>query len=223
MTRFLVLLDGPCQPTALLRERAAGLRAVAADGGLRHAAPLGVAPELWVGDFDGADPALPSQWPDLPREAYPVAKDMTDGEIAMRAALARGARELVVAGALGGPRLDHALGTVMLAVSLAGEGTAVTLTDGVQWVRPLLPGRALRPHPREGPLLSVVALDALAGLTLEGVRWPLGGAAAGPGASRTLSNRMTEGAEPAVRLAGGRALVVTGPADGPARPKGVLE
>ena len=214
---FAVLLDGPMMPGALLRERAAGLRAIAADGGMRHAAPLGLMPELWVGDFDGAPADLAPAWADVPRETHPVAKDATDGELALRAALGRGAGALLVVGALGGPRLDHALGTLALGLALAGEarggGAAPTIvmTDGAHWAHPLLPGRPLSPDPREGAVLSIVALDALEGLDVEGVAWPLTDASVPAGSSRTLSNRVV--GTPRIALRAGRGLAVLGPGD----------
>ena len=214
-----VLLDGPCEATPLLRSHLVDAHALAADGGMRHAAPLGFvgerSPIAWLGDFDGAQTPGPDEWPDVPRERFPAAKDMTDGEIAARAALSLGPDRLTLVGALGGPRLDHALAAVMLGVSLAERDAAltVTMTDGRQWVRPLLADRPVEARIEEGPLLSVVALGPLCGLELSGVAWPLDGAAVALGESRPLSNEIVEPrARASLRV--GRAILVTGPGDG---------
>lgn len=211
----LVLLDGACAPTPLLRARAGGRWAVAADGGIRHAGPLGVRPARWIGDFDSADHDLARRWGDVPREGHPPAKNWTDGELAVRAALAEGATDLLLAGALGGPRLDHALGTLMLGASLAAEGILVVMTDGVQWARPLAGSGTVCVPREEGMRLSVIGLGPLEGLTLEGVRWPLRDEPIPFGASRTLSNEI-EADEARVALRTGLLVAVSGPSEGKA-------
>ena len=208
MAPFAILLGGDCHPTAPLRALLSGVRTIAADGGMRHAAPLGLQPELWVGDFDSTDPALLEHYADVPRDTHPTAKDATDGAIALRAALDRGATRIVVIGAFGGPRLDHALGTLTLAVATSERGASVTLTDGRQWGHPLLPDRPLAlPAEEPGATLSVIGLSDLAGLTLSGVRWPLEQASVPFGSSLTLSNAVAEGSVSA-SLEGGRAIVM---------------
>ena len=82
---------------------------------------LGVMPELWVGDFDSVPDDLPAELAAVPREAFPPDKDKTDGELAVAEALARGATSLVLAGAFGGTRADHAFLHLALAHP-AGRG-----------------------------------------------------------------------------------------------------
>lgn len=47
--RFTILLGGDVTVTDRLKAAVEGSRVIAADGGMRHAAPLGLTPELWVG------------------------------------------------------------------------------------------------------------------------------------------------------------------------------
>src|SRR5690606_35716511 len=70
---------------------AAGAYVVAADGGLVHAHALGVTPHLIIGDFDSAPADLVATYPAELVSRYPPAKDEMDLELAVNAALARGA------------------------------------------------------------------------------------------------------------------------------------
>ncbi|TGQ48152.1 thiamine diphosphokinase, partial [Mesorhizobium sp. M1C.F.Ca.ET.210.01.1.1] len=85
---------------------------------------------------------LPKDLAAVPRKVFPAEKDMTDGELAIAEALQRGATSLVLAGAFGGKRADHAFLHLALAVRLAEAGISVLLTSGAQEGIPLLPGKA---------------------------------------------------------------------------------
>ena len=174
---------------------------VAADGGARHAAGLGVQVDAWVGDFDSSEGVQV----DAPREVHPAAKNETDAELAVRVALGHGATELVFLGAFGG-RFDHAAALLLGGVRLAREGRRVTLSSGDEWAWPLLPASPLSLALPRGVTLSVVACHDLCGLTLGGVRWPLHGAAVPLGSGWTVSNE-TNGETVTAALQGGYALV----------------
>src|SRR4051812_12195803 len=137
MSRFVILLGGDLVRTPRVDSALAGARVIAADSGMRHAAALGIVPELWTGDFDSVPDSLLAEWPDTPREIFPAGKDETDGELAVDAALARGATSLLLAGAFGGARADHAYLHLALAMRLAEQGVPTILTDGAQEGRPL--------------------------------------------------------------------------------------
>ncbi len=128
MSRFTLLLGGDLVRTPLLDRQVAGSRVIAADSGIRHAESLGVTPEMWVGDFDSAPADLPAALAAVPQRKFPADKDMTDGELAVAAALERGATSLVLAGAFGGARADHGFLHMALALKLAEAGTATLLT-----------------------------------------------------------------------------------------------
>jgi thiamine pyrophosphokinase len=205
MSAFVILLDGEVRATPRLLAKVSGRRAIAADGGIRHAAALGLRPELWLGDFDSMPDGSADLYRDVPRIAFPADKDRTDGELAVEAARERGASDLLLAGAFGGPRADHALLHAMHAIRLAGEGLAVTLSDGNQEGHPILAGRHGFDLP-EGALFSILGFSELAGLTVTGARWPLSGRRVPFGSSLTLSNVVAGRLE--IELAAGRALLV---------------
>jgi thiamine pyrophosphokinase len=84
-------------------------RVIAADGGARHAARLGLTVDLWVGDGDSLDDAHVAslEAAGVPIRRARTDKDETDAELALLAALERGPARITVLGALGGERLDH--------------------------------------------------------------------------------------------------------------------
>jgi thiamine pyrophosphokinase len=161
-----------------------------------------------VGDFDSVPADLPDDLAAVPRRTFPAEKDKTDGELAVAAALERGATSLVLAGAFGGKRADHAFLHLALALRLAEAGTSVLLTSGAQEGVPLLPGRAGFDY-ADDTLFSILGFSELAGLTVTGAKWPLDDVEVGFGSSLTISNEVKGGLE--IALDYGRALLLTHP------------
>ena len=193
---------------------------VAADGGARHAGRLGLRIDRWVGDGD----SLPAAEIDalraagVPVDLVPAEKDETDTELALRSAVAAGADEVVIVGATGGRRLDHALANVALLANAALAGRTAVLVDAASRVRlieaPAAGGAAvtLELEGRAGDLVSLIPLGGDAGdVRTDGLRYRLDGETLTLGATRGLSNvRLIERA--AVTLGRGRILVVETPA-----------
>lgn len=208
-TRFAILLGGDLVVTPRLLAQVEGARVIAADSGMRHAGALGVAPELWTGDFDSVDEAMRAEHSGTPVEEFPRDKDKTDGEIAVQAALERGARELLLVGAFGGARADHAFLHLTAAMRLAENGVGCVLTSGVQEGVPLLVGEDRNFDYDDGTLFSVLPFSELSGLTISGAKWPLTDHHVPFGSSLTLSNEVR--GTLSARLASGRALLVAHP------------
>jgi thiamine pyrophosphokinase len=209
MTRFSVLVSGHLQCTPRLRRQVAGSRAIAADNGMVHAEALELDVELWVGDFDSATPELMARHAHVEREVYPQAKDASDSELAVDAAVRRGARDIVLVGGFGG-QSDHALSHVMLAVKLAREGLAAMVTSGDEEAHPLVPGRHRLDLPA-GSRVSIIALSDLGALSLSGVQWPLEKRHVLFGSTLTLSNVVLGSAE--VTLESGHGVIIAYPAE----------
>jgi len=208
MSTFTILLGGDLIRTPLLDRQIEGTRVIAADAGIGHARMLGVMPELWVGDFDSVPEDLPDDLAAVPRQVFPPEKDQTDGELAISAALERGATSLVLAGAFGGKRADHAFLHLALAVRLAEGGMDVLLTSGAQEGIPLLPGNAGFDY-ADGTLFSVLGFSDLAGLSVAGAKWPLDHVEVAFGSSLTISNEVKGRLE--IALGRGRALLLAHP------------
>lgn len=207
---FTILLGGNVTPTDRLLRAVTGTRAIAADGGMRHAAALLLSPELWVGDFDSSNDLPIEDFPDIPRMPYPPQKAVTDGEIAIDEAIARKAKRLVLAGALGGSRSDHALMHLILAMSLAKSGLDVVLSSGDEEAYPLLSSTIELDLPK-GSMFSVLGFTRLEGLTIQNARYPLTDFTLPFGSSRTVSN-VVEGPV-TFSLESGDAMIIARPYD----------
>ena len=186
MSRFAILLSGDLTVTNRLRRQIADARFIAADSGMKHARALGIVPELWVGDFDSAGSELLLNYSEVPRQVHPSDKDVTDGEIAIAAALKLGAREFILIGGLGG-QSDHATAHLGLALHLAQSGHKCFISNGNEEAYPLITGTYdfdFGPQSR----LSIVPWSDITGLNLQGVKWPLRDKALTLGSSFTMSN-----------------------------------
>lgn len=208
MSRFLILLGGELVRTARLDSQIADSRVIAANSGIRHASTLGMTPELWVGDFDSTPAGFVERYAHVEQRSFSADKDMTDGELAVAAALERGATSLVLGGAFGGSRADHEFLHLALALRLAEAGTPTLLTSGAQEAQPLLPGSASFDY-EDGTMFSVLAFSELSGLTEEGAKWPLDRVEVPFGSSLTLSNEVRGGLR--ISLERGRALLLAHP------------
>ncbi len=222
--RAIVLADGDVAERAVLDSAWPGWAdgvelVVAADGGARHAAGLGLTIDHWVGDGD----SLAAVEIERLREAgirvdlVRHDKDESDTELAIDAAVAAGAGEIAVIGAFGGPRLDHALANVTLLARVGLRGRPTSLLDGAARVRLVrAPDEAGAPvalalDGRAGDLISLLPLGGdVEGVRTDGLRYPLRDETLVLGTARGLSNeRLRAGASLMIRR--GLLLVIETP------------
>jgi len=190
---FTILLSGDVVPTPRLRTHIQNTHIIAADGGIRHAAPLEVEPYIWIGDFDSTCHELVEHYQKTPRICHPVAKDSTDGALAIDEAIKQGAEKLILCGAFGG-RSDQVLMHMTMAVRLAERNIPTLLTCGKEEGYPLLPGQHHFTLPSH-TLFSIIAFDTIHHLTIKGAQWS-GQWDLAFGSSLGLSNRVDSCAMP---------------------------
>ena len=99
---------------------------ICADGGYETALKLGLVPDLVVGDFDSAQKRPPASLRTL---VLPVEKDVTDTMFAALKGLAKGLRDFVLLGCLGGPRFNHSLASIETLLYLRDHGAWGFLAD----------------------------------------------------------------------------------------------
>jgi thiamine pyrophosphokinase len=193
---------------------------VAADGGARHGAGLELQLDCWVGDGDSIEPEALADLEAAGVEVRRVAsaKDESDTELAVMAAVERGATDVVILGAFGGARFDHALANVGLLAMPALADRQATLLDATTRVRliraPGAAGKAVR-LPLAGRIGDIVSLlpygPGVDGVTTSGLAYPLDDEPLPAGPARGLSNVRAR-ADAAVTVRGGLLLVIESPA-----------
>jgi thiamine pyrophosphokinase len=223
--RALIVADGDVPDRGRLDEAWPGWAdqvglVIAADGGAAGADRLGLAADLVVGDMDSIEPDRLARLREagVAIDVAPADKNESDTELAILAALARGADELTIVGALGGARLDHTLANIgLLALEAVGD-RPVELIDAIARVTlvraPGADGRPVRrPLPgRTGAVVSLVPLGHdVTGVTTHGLRYALRDEVLLAGPARGLSNvRLVSSAT--ITVGRGLLLVVESPA-----------
>ena len=221
LRHLIVVADGDVPPRAALDAAWPGWDAgvaevLAADGGFARARALGLDTALLVGDLDSLAPDLLAAAESVGTPVLRAAadKDESDTELALLEAVHRGATRVTVLGALGGPRVDHALANVWLLAHPGLAGVDVILLDArSRLVLVSAPGpddapvRRLLPGP-PGAVVSLLPLGGdVSGITTVGLRYPLRDEPLVTGPARGLSNvRVVPAA--AVMVRRGRLLVV---------------
>lgn len=183
---------------------------VAADGGAAGAEALGLRVDVLVGDLDSIEPARRAalEAAGTAVERWPRDKEASDTELAIRTALRHAPHRLVVLGAVGGERLDHALANLGL-LFLGELGAAeVAILDARSRTRGL---RGPAEIVLEGPVGDLVSLlpagGPVSGVETDGLAFPLAGETLEAGSTRGLSNeRVAPLAH--VRLRSGSLLVI---------------
>jgi thiamine pyrophosphokinase len=180
---------------------------IAADSGIEQAVALGRRVDLAVGDFDSVVPdALAMvEAGGAMVERHPEAKDETDLELGLAAALARCASHVVVVGGHGG-RVDHFLANALLLASPRFSRLRIEAHVGTSRITVVRERAAL--DGAVGDLVSLLAVGGRAtGVRTEGLAYPLRGEPLDPGSTRGVSNVFSE-ARASVSLEDGTLLAV---------------
>ena len=177
MSQVVVVVGGGALSPRALELLEAEATVIAADSGLDHAVAAGLAPSRLVGDLDSVS-AAGRMWAyahGTVVDEYPAAKDLTDTELAIAAALeVPGIDHLVVVGGVG-DRLDHLLGTLLaLGHPALGGLTLVRAVIGDTEFAIVHAGRKVPIAVEPGQTFSLLALHGPSrGVTLTGAEWEL--------------------------------------------------
>ncbi|MDZ7815621.1 MAG: thiamine diphosphokinase [Planctomycetota bacterium] len=227
-TDSVVVCAGDCSETTHIKEfcdRAS--RVIAADAGIFYCHRAGVKPDVWVGDGDSTEKMLKAMTSassavaetyervileqflqSVEQEKHPRDKDMSDTELAVKAAFDRGAKRVALLCSQG-KRLDHALANIQLLLKHPFK----TFSRGRDYILfSLERGARVRLDGSKGDILSLFSWTR--GCTVNarsGLRWPLKNESIKVG-TRGLSNEMT-GQPVDLTVRTGRLLVFMSPSE----------
>lgn len=187
---------------------------IGVDGGARSAAPLGLALDLIVGDFDTllADEVDAFAARGVRVLRSPHDKDATDTELALLAACDAEAVTVEIIGALGssGGRSDHSLGTIALLAHPRVRAIDCTLLDATSRIRLLTAPARFASEAAAGAVVSLIPWGGSALVSTERLRWPLQRESLHEGSTRGLSNESL--GAPFIEVHEGALLISEGPA-----------
>lgn len=169
---------------------------IAVDGGARIFERLRLAPDILLGDFDSA-PDSPERFKDKSEIInHDQRKNESDGELAVRFAIERGATKILIIGYRGGAETDHLLGNLMLlplAERIASEAGSMIecFAAGAHERIWYILDQKMRITTRAGDFVSIIPLDQSITLSAEGAQYPADDLRVERGSSRSLRNRAT--------------------------------
>lgn len=152
-------------------------RKIAVDRGIDFFYCNQIKPDLIVGDFDSvSSEALEyfQKQEEVESITLNPIKDDTDTEFAIRTAIEKGATSITLLGATG-TRLDHVLGNMELLGIGLEKGVEMELVDSHNRIRMVSTGtHILEKEKQFGKYVSLIPISKqVAGLTLEGFKYPL--------------------------------------------------
>ena len=110
---------------------------IACDMGYEHSKRLGIKPDLLMGDFDSIRDASSPFPEDISLMSYPKEKDDTDTMLAVKCALDKGFRHLIIICGLGG-RMDHSIANIQTMAYAAKKGALCELYSEKEYIRTFL-------------------------------------------------------------------------------------
>lgn len=182
---------------------------IGADGGTTHLLAVGRHPHAVVGDLDSLPSAVVSDLmaQGIPIERHRPDKDQTDLELAIERAIADGAEEVILVGALGG-RLDQTLANLLI-LAQRSWSAPVRLVEGTQVAEVLRGPDTVKVYGTSGDIVSLIPLSAeVTGITYSGLRYPLENATLHFGSTRGVSNELS-GTTATISIDEGMALIIS--------------
>ncbi len=166
---------------------------VCVDGGSGHALDLGLKPDLVIGDLDSlrADDQVKIKQLKPQLIKHPAAKDKSDLELAIDKAVEMQPDQILIIGALGGARADHAFVNLLLLHFPLSHDIPACIVDRRQEIR--LVKSEVVIEGSTGDYLSLFSLVAeSSGIFTEGLKYPLRGGSLYFASTLGLSNELAE-------------------------------
>lgn len=148
---------------------------IAADKGLEFFQKTSWKPDVTIGDFDSLSPEKMQFLEDSDFELIRLKpeKDDSDTQSAVKLAMARGAKKILIFGATG-TRLDHVMANIETLSMAETQGVKVSLVDANNYMTIIKSETILSKNEQFGKYVSFFPLGGdVTGLTLDGFLYPL--------------------------------------------------
>lgn len=190
---WLLITGGRAPATSWLTQLRGFDRCWAADHGIDTCQQANLVPDVLLGDGDSASP---QSWDwaktlGVSLKEYPVAKDFTDTQLALKLMIEAGAPAIIVTGAFGG-RFDHAYSTMFSCASLDIPCALIDESEALIYAQPDQSiTLAFATIPKAISLLPFT--ESCSGVTINNVRWPLTDATLTQQFPQAVSNELLTG------------------------------
>ncbi len=162
------------------------------NGGTGHALALGLKPDLVIGDLDSLRVTDREKIDQFKTQLirHPSEKDKSDLELALDHAVSLQPSEILIIGALGGARFEHAFINVLLLDIPLRKSIPARIIEERQEI--LMARKEAVLSGAEGDYLSLFALtEEVCGIITVGLKYPLNNESLFYASSRGLSNELT--------------------------------
>lgn len=183
---YILILNG--DKPVIDKDFFVGKKVICADGAFKYAKEVGIKIDLVIGDFDSFDIK------DLPQnievKKFSSDKDETDGELALKEAISRGAKNIYIIGA-GGRREDHFYANIILLyIALKCGVNAKIISDYTEF---LMFDSDINLNVKKGYYLSIVPFkDSLHIINTEGLKYKISDRVIGFNNTLGISNIITQ-------------------------------
>jgi thiamine pyrophosphokinase len=166
---------------------------ITADGGTEYALEAGLLPDIVLGDFDSLSEKFQKRLKELQIKIlkYPKEKDETDSELAIKYAMEKGYKKILLF-AVFGSRVDHVLANLTMFANLQSKNTQISIIEGVQELWFVKDKLTLQGQ--KGEFISLIPLQTdVIGVKTKGLKWVLQNDTLLYGKTRGISNEFTGG------------------------------
>ena len=168
--RAFIYVGGAICPEWITERPADGDLCIAADGGYQNALSLGHPVHVAVGDFESFPRARIADG--IEQIELPCEKDLTDSQVCIETAIARGADEIILIGGLSG-RLDHTLANLSILQDLHARRIMGYITDGHNRAR-FIRNTGIIVLRSDFKYLSLIAVDETCkGVSIKGCKYEI--------------------------------------------------
>ncbi len=167
---------------------------IAADRGMDFLYENGITPDIIVGDFDSTKTKALEYFEEKGQsEIHPLnpMKDDTDTEFAIRTAIKKGAKSIVIIGATG-TRIDHVLGNISLLGLGLENDISIEILDPNNRIRMIDRPVTLKKDKQYGKYISLIPVSSDNDVSLTGFKYTLDHHVFDKYTSLGISNEITD-------------------------------